>query len=1060
VIDDDSVARNADATRQVTMPDSASRPTVFISYAHADEAWKDRLVKHLRVLADERGFAVWDDRQIGAGDDWRARIADAMASVRVAILLVSADFLGSRFIRDEEVPPLLARRQGEGLPVVPVILRPCTWQQIAWLSALQALPVNGRPLSAGNDHQIDDDLARIATEIDELLRGGSAAPAEAARASVAPVATEQGARGRRRGGLPRSSLRVGDVTGSVVVQGSGNTVVTGAARPRPKKRAAERPSAGAARATSSARQRYLDWVAERYRFLDFKGMGVNDRVPLRLELAEMYVPLAARVELPRDETWGPDVRLAGRVLTEDEREAMGRGLSRPVPVEELLKKHDGLIVLGDPGAGKTTLLKYLALRLAQGCGAELGLGDRLPVLVPFSAYAGVLAAKDVPLLDFIADYFPARAIDLPVADLLREALRAGRALVLLDGLDEVRDAGQRHLAIERVVEFFRFHRPAGNKFVVTSRIVGYRDVRPTADGLGECTLVDFEQAEIEAFVGKWTVALERAAHGDTSVAAGEARRERDELLASVQHNPGVRALAANPLLLTILALMKRQGIALPERRVELYQNYVETLLKHWNRARGLDRPPSRDLDVVETLRVLAPLALAMHEQSPGVGLVRREDVRAKLEEIYVARGVPDPEVAARRLLEDLRTHAGLLLERGPGQYGFIHLTFQEYLAAIALAQQAQRDVGVMVAALSRHVGDATWREVSLLAIGYVGLVQGYDEAASEVVERLLRDRPGEPGQAATLCGEAVADAWPGGVTRACRESAQVVLLATMRDGGVPAPQRAAAGDALGRVGDPRFRGRDEWCLPVDPLLGFVETRAGEFVMGEGKETHRVVLPRYFIARYPVTVAQFRAFVEDGGQVADPDSIREPATRPVRWVQWSEALAYADWLTARLRAWDGTPEPLASLLREADVGKRWRVTLPSEAEWERAARGAGGRSYPWGEEPPTAARANYREVGIRRPSAVGCFPGGATPDGVEELSGNVWEWTRSVWTDYPYDPADGREDLNVLADKHRAVRGGSFGYGAVHLRAAVRLRLWYADHGFGFRVVVSPFDSGL
>ena len=103
-------------------------------------------------------------------------------------------------------------------------------------------------------------------------------------------------------------------------------------------------------------------------------------------------------------------------------------------------------------------------------------------------------------------------------------------------------------------------------------------------------------------------------------------------------NPSVRRLAANPLLLTILALMKRQGVTLPERRVELYEQYVRTLLSSWNRARGLGRPPARDLDVVQTVRVLAPLALWMHETSPGVGLVKRGEMRRKLGQIYTALG--------------------------------------------------------------------------------------------------------------------------------------------------------------------------------------------------------------------------------------------------------------------------------------------------------------------------------------------------------------------------------------------------------------------------------------
>jgi hypothetical protein len=415
-------------------------------------------------------------------------------------------------------------------------------------------------------------------------------------------------------------------------------------------------------------ERYLTHVLDRYRYLDFKGMGVSDRVPLRLPLVEMYIPLKARIELPEGETWARELRLAGRQVSAEEAEDIGQRLSQPTPALDLLHRHDGLIVLGDPGAGKTTFLKYLALRLALGEGEALSLGARLPVLLPLSAYANALAlaTRDVPLDRFIAEYYRDLGVDLPIGPMLDEALTQGGALLLLDGLDEVRELAQRHLVVRRVVDFFTFHRGQGNKFILTSRIVGYREVRPITEGLAECTLVDFEDDEITQFVGKWTGALERAARGDTPVAVQEATREREELLDAVHRNPGVRRLAANPLLLTILALMKRQGVTLPERRVELYQKYVETLLKHWNLVRGLGRPPGRDLDVVETMRVLAPLALWMHETSPSAGLVKREDMRRKLEEIYAYRGIPEPEGAAWQLLADAREYAGLLLERGPG----------------------------------------------------------------------------------------------------------------------------------------------------------------------------------------------------------------------------------------------------------------------------------------------------------------------------------------------------------------------------------------------------------
>jgi formylglycine-generating enzyme required for sulfatase activity len=152
-------------------------------------------------------------------------------------------------------------------------------------------------------------------------------------------------------------------------------------------------------------------------------------------------------------------------------------------------------------------------------------------------------------------------------------------------------------------------------------------------------------------------------------------------------------------------------------------------------------------------------------------------------------------------------------------------------------------------------------------------------------------------------------------------------------------------------------------------------------------------------------------------------------------------------------WERTPEPLATLLRE----EGWVITLPSEPEWEGVARGCDDdRRYPWGVE-PDPNRANYHDTGIGATSAVGCFPGGASPYGVEDLSGNVWEWTRSLYKDYLYDPRDGREDLE--AGGGRVMRGGSFDDDTWDVRCASRG--WnppdYRGGYYGFRVVVSPFS---
>ena len=827
----------------------------------------------------------------------------------------------------------------------------------------------------------------------------------------------------------------------------------------------EKPRPDLAQATS----RYLAAVAARYMYLDFKGMGVSDRVPLRLPLAEMYVPLKARVEMPYGETW-ERLKVAGRQLREADVAVLGQRVTAPQPLLPLLQQRHGLIILGDPGAGKTTFLKYVALKLALGQGEALGLPQRLPILLPLSAYANALTEGDISLPHFISRYYEALGVAEPLLEMLTVALDQGGGMLLLDGLDEVQQVGQRNLVVDRVLDFFAYRQQQGNKFVLTSRIVGYREVRPSSTAMAECTLVDFDDEAIELFVNKWTAAIEQQATDDPYLAQQTAVQEQRELMTALSHNPGVRRLAANPLLLTILAVMKRQGVVLPERRVELYQRYVETLLKHWNVARGLGRPPQHDLDVVETIRVLAPLAWWMHESSPGVGLVKREAVRRQLETIYKARALGDPVSLARQLLADARHYANLLLERGPGQYGFIHLTFQEYLAAVGIAQQGQEEISEIVTILGQHVGDDSWHEVTLLTIGYLGLIQQREQAATTVLRQLIERAPGEPGQAAVLAGEAVCDVWPSGVSQAGRTQVVQVLLATMANvAQVEAKQRVAAGRVLARLGDPRPE-----VMTVEGMQ-FCYVPAGPFIMGseeisdDEKPVHQVDIPYdYWLGRLPVTHAQYALFVRDSGG-KEPRDYGAPfnvANHPVVGIDWFQARDFCGWLTQRWYEADLLP---------AD----WIVTLPSEAEWEKGAKGgvkvverplvvtAGTwpvpqpqlvpnlmpeRLFPWGGEIDTKW-ANYDKY-IETTSAMGCYPHNVSPYGCVEMAGNVWEWTRSIYQPYLYESDDGREDVAKVEDDTLMVfRGSAYHSKDDVLRCAYRLRFYayHWDNYLGFRL---------
>ena len=499
-------------------------------------------------------------------------------------------------------------------------------------------------------------------------------------------------------------------------------------------------------------------------------------------------------------------------------------------------------------------------------------------------------------------------------------------------------------------------------------------------------------------------------------------RERAELLDAVAANPGVRRLAANPLLLTILALMKRQGVTLPERRVQLYEKYVETMLSSWNKARSLSgRATGRDLDVVQTLKILAPLALWMHEVSPGLGLVKREDLRRRVEDMYREKDEANYEAAAATFIDDLSEEAGLLLERGPGEYGFIHLTFEEYLAGVAIAGLGQRDIGPVVDYLGPRVGQPGWNEVTRLTVAYLGIVQQRDEAAGAVVEALIARAPGRPGEAAVLAGEATLDALPGGVPAASRERVMAALVSAMQGRAVETILRRRAGLVLGRLG---------W-RPTD-LDAVVEVAAGDFLYGDDREKKTIPFA-YWIGKYPVTNCEYARFIEDGGyrrrelwseagwRWREEQQREAPAywgslewnnpVLPVVGVSWYEAEAYCAWLAARN-------------IEGFTVPPGYRVRLPTETEWERAARGNDGREYPWGGDfdPSLANTAASEGTGT---TAVCAYLEGASPCSALDMAGNVWEWTLSPWS---------TEDPNPV------LRGGSRVGDARVARCAFRFRI--------------------
>jgi formylglycine-generating enzyme required for sulfatase activity len=212
--------------------------------------------------------------------------------------------------------------------------------------------------------------------------------------------------------------------------------------------------------------------------------------------------------------------------------------------------------------------------------------------------------------------------------------------------------------------------------------------------------------------------------------------------------------------------------------------------------------------------------------------------------------------------------------------------------------------------------------------------------------------------------------------------------------------------------------------------------------------HMLYLPDYSLSKTPVTNIQYTAFVQAKG-CSPPrhwTQGRPPLGKeghPMVYVSWHDALAYCRWLSEV-------------------TGKQY--SLPSEAQWEKGARGTDGRIYPWGDQ-WEARRYNSREGGLGDTTPVWANPQGASPYGLLNMAGNVWEWTCSLWGSdmgqpdfrYPYNPGDGREDLVAVPEVARVLRGGAFGNVSWRVRCAYRHRHYpiNQDVDIGFRVVVRP-----
>ncbi|MBX0330067.1 SUMF1/EgtB/PvdO family nonheme iron enzyme [Oscillochloris sp. ZM17-4] len=784
--------------------------------------------------------------------------------------------------------------------------------------------------------------------------------------------------------------------------------------------------------------RYREYVRGEYEILDFRGiLQVQNR--LKLPLEAIYVPLRGpfRSSSPGVEQIRTDLK-PGRIL-------VGYRESNETTLHTLIRETPRLVILGDPGSGKSTLVKYVMLSLLRGQAfARIGLEESwLPILFPVAAFAEARQQQpDLAPLDYLSDFYCGKS-QPDFGELFTRALLSGRALLLFDGLDEVRDRDDRFEIVRCLESFVRTWDLPGNRFLATSRIAGYPEAPLDSILFMQTEVQPFNPDDIRLFAHHWSAAYERVGW-DEAVSAAELERktrehERD-LIAAIFANEKAAELAQNPLLLTMLALIRIGGVSLPNRRVELYELIIKALAETWNRARSLSGRPidvylknnRQKLDEGFVVNLLGPTALWIHSEKPG-GLVDQSELERQLaktfREIYnVSKG--DAGDLARDFLELVETQTGLLQARGKRLYGFLHLTLEEYLAARALLDQRAEMPNVLQA----YATQAGWREVVRLCVASIREPRGVQRALDELLKTpTVSDKRGIP---AVRAGECLLDL--GGAIYQAGRLVIDALLITIADLQVPIGTRVEAGHILGRLGDPRlldvktgealgygdYEGMPRyWCHVDKGPFWFgderVQDKQGKTQRNEDgtlqfvpSKLKQIELPYTFkIARYPVTNAEYALFLAANGPAGyDPDKswwteegkkflapgghrwdnqdeyVRWPRywddarynspAQPVVGISWYEAAAYCRWLTDLWQQW-----------LPADQ----EIRLPTSLEWERAARHNDQRPFPWGETTPTPEHANYAATGIGAPSPVGCFPAGQAMCGAEDLLGNTLEW---------------------------------------------------------------------
>jgi len=807
------------------------------------------------------------------------------------------------------------------------------------------------------------------------------------------------------------------------------------------------------------------------------------------------------VSLRLSDTWKSEERHTPEAKAHD-RQHDEKGFSPEHVMSVAFKENHLLLVIGDAGSGKTTLLKHYALSCLDKERCK-DFGFTKPVMVFYlqlrelkqsgTGYAALPAN--------ICAWAEKRKLAIPEA-VFSEWLNQKKTLVLLDGLDEIGELEERIKVCEWIAEAMTDFSNAC--FVVTSRQTGYRrdDGIEIPVPLMRADILDFKIEEQEAFLKKWFTELFLGKLSSGSKEWEESQTKRAHAKAAhiidflkKDENKSLRQLAGIPLLLQIMAMLWNKGDKTLDSRASLYKNALDYFLD--NQYKQKKRAPQ--LPVADALGVLAPVAFWMQEELEK-DEADSEAMKAKMQDELNKLPKEQNPPEAKTFSDDLINHAGLLVEFGDPDYGatdyaFCHKSFREYLTGFQLIKNGDKSISGLI----DHFSDDWWEEPLRYYFGQIDAERFnnfmrafFDSPVSTnlppkkqgLLQTIISETPNGKRAIDALCNKlldpktTVGRQW---VILEClktigKPTALVALqefrkkkLAKNDDVTSQTVEviRALGGEVIDPEAEKPVYGTTRSIFnPNEDNAAYILIKAGSYLDSETKEKKDVEKDLYF-AKYPVTNKLYRSFI---AALGEQSGFREKLNEIAKKKTWDAGFAnylkdgQNDLVTLfrsthdEDRKFGGDDQPVVGITWYAAqayclwlsqcAGKSDSYRLPNEVEWEWAAGGRQGeavqkvRKYPWADKPePTPTLVNFG-MNVGHTTPVNRYPEGATPEGLYDMAGNVWEWTDS-WYGKP--------------GSFRVLRGGSWYNYAEYCRSAYRdfLTPDYRNSLVGFRLVFVP-----